>query len=135
MSAEASMGPGQQVRHHLLVIGALVQDEPQDLVPEELLKTLRVGGGTQGEEDPVPCEEAPGDHIQNLESIGGAVVNVTEETTSGFAWQFLAGVNVDLAPNLSADLAYRYFGTNPGFSLIDVDYRTQAVTFELNFHF
>ena len=74
-------------------------------------------------------------YIQNTESIGGAVVNVADESATGFAWQFLAGVNVDLAPNLSADLTYRYFGTNPGFSLIDVDYRTQAVTLGLNFHF
>lgn len=74
-------------------------------------------------------------YIQNTESIGGVVVNVADESATGFAWQFLAGVNVDLAPNLSADLAYRYFGTNPGFSLIDVDYRTQAVTLGLNFHF
>jgi opacity protein-like surface antigen len=74
-------------------------------------------------------------NIQNTESIGGSLVNVAEETATGFAWQFLAGVNVDLAPNLSADLTYRYFGTNPGFSLIDVDYRTHAVTLGLNFHF
>ncbi|HEX7538822.1 MAG TPA: outer membrane beta-barrel protein [Syntrophales bacterium] len=74
-------------------------------------------------------------YLQNTESIGGRVVNVADETATGFAWQFLAGVNVDLAPNLSADLTYRYFGTNPGFSLIDVDYRTQAITFGLNFHF
>ena len=74
-------------------------------------------------------------NIKNTESIGGAVVNVAEESATGFAWQFLAGINVELAPNLSADLAYRYFGTNPSFSLIDVDYRAQAVTFGLNFHF
>jgi opacity protein-like surface antigen len=73
-------------------------------------------------------------NIRNTEA-NGAVVYVAEETATGFAWQFLAGVNVDLAPNLSADLTYRYFGTEPGFSLIDVDYRTQAVTFGLNFHF
>jgi opacity protein-like surface antigen len=74
-------------------------------------------------------------YLQNTESIGGRVVNVADETATGFAWQFLAGVNVDLAPNLSADLTYRYFGTKPAFSLIDVDYRTQAVTFGINFHF
>jgi OmpA-OmpF porin, OOP family len=74
-------------------------------------------------------------NIRNTESIGGSVVNVAEETATGFAWQLLAGVNVDLAPNLSADLAYRYFGTNPGFTAIDVNYRTQAITFGLNFHF
>ena len=74
-------------------------------------------------------------YLQNTESIGGVVVTMADEAATGFAWQFLAGVNVDLAPNLSADLTYRYFGTNPGFSLIDVDYRTQAVTFGINFHF
>jgi opacity protein-like surface antigen len=74
-------------------------------------------------------------NIQNTESIGGTVVNIAEETATGFAWQFLAGINFELAPNLSADLAYRYFGTNPGFTLIDVDYRAQAVTFGINFHF
>jgi len=73
-------------------------------------------------------------NIRNTESVGSAVY-VAEETATGFAWQFLAGVNVELAPNLSADLAYRYFGTEPGFSLIDVDYRTHAVTLGLNFHF
>ena len=73
-------------------------------------------------------------NIRNTESVGGTVY-VAEETETGFAWQFLAGVNVELAPNLSADLAYRYFGTNPDFTVIDVDYRTHAVTFGLNFHF
>jgi OmpA-OmpF porin, OOP family len=74
-------------------------------------------------------------NIQNTESIGGVVVNVAEESATGFAWQFLAGINFELAPNLSADLAYRYFGTNPDFTVIDVDYRTHAVTLGLNFHF
>ncbi|MCU0583201.1 MAG: outer membrane beta-barrel protein [Syntrophales bacterium] len=73
-------------------------------------------------------------NIRNTESVGGTVY-VAEETETGFAWQFLAGVNVELAPNLSADLAYRYFGTNPDFTVIDVDYRAHAVTFGLNFHF
>jgi len=73
-------------------------------------------------------------NIRNTESVGG-IVYVAEETETGFAWQFLAGVNVELAPNLSADLAYRYFGTNPDFTLIDVDYRAHAVTLGLNFHF
>jgi len=74
-------------------------------------------------------------NIRNTESVGGSVVNVAEESATGFAWQFLAGINVELAPNLSADLAYRYFGTNPDFTVIDVDYRTHAVTLGLNFHF
>jgi opacity protein-like surface antigen len=73
-------------------------------------------------------------NIQDTE-VRGATVFVNNETATGFAWQFLAGVNIDLAPNLSADLQYRYFGTNPSFSLINVNYRAQAVTAGLNFHF
>jgi opacity protein-like surface antigen len=74
-------------------------------------------------------------NIQDTEAIAGRVVNYANETSTGFAWQLLAGVNFDLAPNLSADLTYRYFGTNPSFTAINVDYRTQAVTVGLNFHF
>jgi opacity protein-like surface antigen len=74
-------------------------------------------------------------NIQNTEARGGTIVNIANETSTGFAWQLLAGVNVELAPNLSADLQYRYFGTNPSFTAINVDYRTQAVTVGLNFHF
>jgi opacity protein-like surface antigen len=74
-------------------------------------------------------------NIQNTESIGNTTVNVANETASAFAWQLLAGVNFELAPNLSADLGYKYFGTNPGFTAINVNYRAQAVTFGLNFHF
>ncbi|HET6488439.1 MAG TPA: outer membrane beta-barrel protein [Syntrophales bacterium] len=73
-------------------------------------------------------------NIQDTE-VRGATVFTSNETATGFAWQFLAGVNVDLAPNLSADLQYRYFGTDPSFSLINVNYRAQAVTAGLNFHF
>lgn len=74
-------------------------------------------------------------NIQNTEAIGGTVVNVANETASAFAWQLLAGVNVEISPNLSADLGYRYFGTNPSFTAINVNYRAQAVTFGINFHF
>ena len=74
-------------------------------------------------------------NIQNTEAIAGRVVNYANETSTGFAWQLLAGINFDLAPNLSADLTYRYLGTNPSFTAINVDYRTSAVTVGLNFHF
>ena len=76
-------------------------------------------------------------NIQNTETrtSNGAVVNVASETATAFAWQLLAGVNFDLAPNLSADLGYRYFGTNPSYTAINTTYRAQAVTFGLNFHF
>ncbi|HTZ39746.1 MAG TPA: outer membrane beta-barrel protein [Syntrophales bacterium] len=76
-------------------------------------------------------------NIQNTEirTSTGAVVNVANETSTAFAWQVLAGVNFELAPNLSADLGYRYFGTNPSYTAINTTYRAQAVTLGINFHF
>jgi opacity protein-like surface antigen len=74
-------------------------------------------------------------NIQNTEALGGSVVNVANETASAFSWQLLAGVNFELAPNLSADLGYRYFGTNPSYTAINTTYRAQALTLGLNFHF
>ena len=74
-------------------------------------------------------------NIQNTEALGGAVVNVANETATAFAWQLLAGVNFELAPNLSADLGYRYLGTNPSYTAINTTYRAQAVTLGINFHF
>lgn len=39
--------------------------------------------------------------------------NTISETYSGLGYQFGAGLNVTLAPNLLLDLRYRYFGTYP----------------------
>ena len=61
MGAEAGTGPSQQVRDHLFVNGALVLEQPQDLVAEELFENLRARGGVHGEESPVLCDEVPGD--------------------------------------------------------------------------
>jgi len=66
MGAEAGVGPGQQVGHHLFVNGLLVLEQPQDLVPEELFENLRVGGGVHGEEDPVSRKQAPGDQQMDI---------------------------------------------------------------------
>jgi hypothetical protein len=54
------MGPGQQIRDHLFVDGALVLQQPQDLVAEVLFENFRTGGGVRGEKGPILCEEAPG---------------------------------------------------------------------------
>ncbi len=69
-------------------------------------------------------------NIRNTDSVGHR--ELAGDGTACLA--VLAGAT-QLAPNLSADLAYRYFGTNPDFTVIDVDYRAHAVTFGLNFHF
>jgi len=50
VGAEAGVGPGQQVGHHLLVNGSFVQAQPQDLVPEELFENVRLWRHLHGQE-------------------------------------------------------------------------------------
>jgi hypothetical protein len=59
--AEAGVGPGQQVGHDLFVNGALVLEQPQDLVPKEFFEDLRVRRNAYGDEGPVSRKQAPGD--------------------------------------------------------------------------
>jgi opacity protein-like surface antigen len=72
--------------------------------------------------------------FSNVETVGGRSFYQEEYATS-FAWQFLAGLNFEIAPNLSADLTYRYFGTDPHLAFVDVEYRTSIFSVGLNFHF
>jgi len=58
-----------------------------------------------------------------------------EEVVTSFAWQLLAGLNFELAPGLSADFTYRYFGTNPHLSVVDLQYRASTLSVGINFHF
>jgi len=62
-----------------------------------------------------------------------------DESGNGFAWQILAGVNFEIMPNLSADLAYRYFsskytdvGSDPG---VDVTTKNHMILVGVNYHF
>ena len=62
-----------------------------------------------------------------------------------FAWQLLAGLEIDLTNNLSLDFGYRYFGTEPGSDDHDnydyenynthLDYKTSMVTLGFKFKF
>jgi len=72
--------------------------------------------------------------INNLETFQGITFEEIESDTA-FAWQILAGLNFDIAPNLSADLTYRYFETDPHLSFVDVEYRTSVISAGINFHF
>jgi opacity protein-like surface antigen len=72
--------------------------------------------------------------IKNLETFQGFTVEQWESNTA-FAWQFLGGVNFEIVPNISVDLTYRYFGTDPHLSVVDVDYRTSVISAGINFHF
>jgi opacity protein-like surface antigen len=73
-------------------------------------------------------------NISNVETVRGVTFYQSEYSTS-FAWQFLAGLNLEIAPNLSADLTYRYFGTNPSLAFVDVEYQTSIFSAGINFHF
>ncbi|MGD0626335.1 MAG: outer membrane beta-barrel protein [Thermodesulfobacteriota bacterium] len=73
-------------------------------------------------------------NIKNLETFRG-FTDVQEESNTAFAWQFLGGVNFEIVPNISVDLTYRYFGTDPHLSVMDVEYRTSVISAGLNFHF
>ena len=72
--------------------------------------------------------------IKNLETFRGFTVEERESDTA-FAWQFLGGVNFEIVPNISADLTYRYSGTDPHLSVVDVEYRTSVISAGINFHF
>lgn len=63
-----------------------------------------------------------------------------------FAWQLLAGVEIDLSNNWSLDIGYRYFATEPGsdsdhdyyeYDYYDthLDYKTSMVTVGLKYRF
>lgn len=66
------------------------------------------------------------------------------ESGGGFCWQLLAGVDIDLAPNMSLGIGYKYFVANPiigdhyhhGYEIYDdLDYRASIITAGLTFTF
>mgnify|MGYP000912757392 FL=1 len=59
----------------------------------------------------------------------------TSENDTGFAWQILAGIDVDLANNWSADIGYRYFRTDPKLGNISVEYKTSMITLGIKYKF
>jgi len=72
--------------------------------------------------------------FKNSEGIG-------EKDETAYAWQFLTGLEIDLAPNLSVDLGYRYFATElefeneTGDEEEDIDFTTSMVSLGLKFRF
>ncbi len=73
-------------------------------------------------------------NIDGLETVGGRSF-LTSEDAYSFAWQFLAGIDFDISPNLSVDLCYRYYGTDPSLTITDIEYRANILTVGLNFRF
>ena len=59
-----------------------------------------------------------------------------DETDNGFAWQILAGVNFQVTPNWSADLAYRYFSSEyRNVGSLDLTSKNHMILFGVNYHF
>jgi opacity protein-like surface antigen len=72
---------------------------------------------------------------------GGSVVDIWPgEAGGGFCWQFLAGVDFDIAPNMSLGVGYKFLatkttiGTDYGHDE-DLDYRASIFTAGLTFTF
>jgi len=58
-----------------------------------------------------------------------------DATGSGFAWQLLAGINFDISPNWSADVAYRYFSSKYGIEGVDITAKNNLLLLGINYHF
>jgi len=72
-------------------------------------------------------------NVTNFESSQG-VTSLQRANTWSFCWQFLGGVNVEIASDVSIDLTYRYFGTDPHLTVADVNYRTSIISTGINLH-
>ena len=68
-----------------------------------------------------------------------AEVGSIDESDNAFAWQILAGVNFEITPNWSADLAYRYFSSKydmgSGGGNADVTSKNNMILIGVNYHF
>jgi opacity protein-like surface antigen len=77
------------------------------------------------------------------ERSGGIVTdNINGSSGGAFCWQLITGVDVDLAPNLSLGVGYKYFATKPTIGdrhkdeiYADLDYRASIVTLGVTFKF
>ena len=69
--------------------------------------------------------------------INGQTVDSSnyDEDDTAFASQFIAGVNFEIAPNISADLAYKYLYSEYELEYVDVDHGNSLFTLGINFHF
>jgi len=74
---------------------------------------------------------------------GSGTFILSGESGSGFCWQFLAGVDIDIAPNMSLGIGYKYFAAYPNVGekysydgyYADLDYRASIITAGLTFTF
>jgi len=72
--------------------------------------------------------------VSGTRTVLGAAQPLDDSDTS-LAYQILLGVNVEINKNWSADVTYRWFGTDPEIHGGDVDYSTNMLTVGVNYHF
>ena len=56
-------------------------------------------------------------------------------SANNFGWQALAGINLEILPNLSMDIAYRFFTSDYEFDHLDVTAENHMILAGLNYHF
>jgi len=84
-----------------------------------------------------------GDIIARQYSDGSFIDIIREGSGGAFCYQLVAGVDFDIAPNLSLGVGYKYFAAEPnieeynfwGSYDYDLDYRTSIITLGLTFRF
>jgi opacity protein-like surface antigen len=73
--------------------------------------------------------------------LSGSIVTIWPgESGGGVGWQFLAGVDFDIAPNMSFGVGYKFFASNTTIGTehgddYDLDYRASIITLGLTFTF
>ena len=77
--------------------------------------------------------------IGSFKAAGPQFNPPVDENDSSFAWQILAGVNFEITPQWSADLAYRYFAgsysISSGATNFDLDAKAHMLLIGVNYHF
>ena len=68
-------------------------------------------------------------------SNGNVYSGNVDENDTAFASQFIAGVNFEITPNWSVDLAYKYFYSEYEIENYDVEANNHIITLGVNYHF
>jgi len=75
----------------------------------------------------------------NASGTYAGLTGSVDKTQSAFAWQLLAGLNFEITPQWSADIAYRYFNSKYNVDLgagsVDVTAASSMILLGVNFHF
>lgn len=75
----------------------------------------------------IKAEELDGDTVVHSVSA--------DKDDTAFAMQFIAGVNFEITPNISIDLAYKYIYCEYDISYLDIESKNNLFTGGINFHF